>query len=345
MLQKNREIIWNSAQETWALLQGKHLFLTGGTGFFGKSLLDLVNYFNVHKNLNLTVTILTRNPDKFKLETPHLLVNNWIHFIAGDITSFQFNDIKCDHILHFATPVSARLNSEATLEMIDVICDGSKRVLEFAKYINVKSVLLTSSGAVYGSQPSDLINVSENFVGAPETNKSSSAYGEAKRLMELLGCLYSDFYGFECKIARCFAFIGPYLDPNGPYAITNFIRDAILNQNIIIKGDGSDYRSYMHSDDLIVSLFKILILGKNKQPYNVGSDQSISILDLAKKVVELVNNTCEIEILKSPIPGAPPNRYVPSIELIKNELNFTPATSLEEAILETANYYANLKFS
>lgn len=199
--------------------------------------------------------------------------------------------------------------------------------------------MLASSGAVYGKQPYDLSHLPESYAGAPETNNNESAYGEAKRTAELLGNLYSDMYGFEHKIARCFAFVGPYLDPNGTYAIGNFIKNAVLNQNIIINGDGTDYRSYMYSDDLILSLLKILILGQNKQPYNVGSNKPLSIQNLAELVKKLVNNNINIEIKKKVHPNSLPNRYIPNTDLIHKELAITPVVSLEEAILNTAEYY------
>jgi dTDP-glucose 4,6-dehydratase len=214
--------------------------------------------------------------------------------------------------------------------MYDIVQMGTRRVLDYAKSTNIRSVLLSSSGAVYGKQPHDLTHLPESYNGAPETNNSSSAYGEAKRTAELLGNLYSDIYGFEHKIARCFAFTGPYLDPNGTYAIGNFIKNAICNQNIVINGDGTDYRSYMYSDDLIISLLKVLLFGKNKQPYNIGSDQSISIFELAELVVKLLNNKIKIEIKKQAIPGSIANR---------NELDLFPMTTLEQAIISTSIYY------
>lgn len=300
-------------------------------------------HYNASKNLNFKITILTRNPDKFKLDFPNLVNDKAVFFIKGNILNFEFINFQFDYILHFATPASAILNKESPLEMFDIVHLGSRRVLEYAKFINVKGVLLASSGAVYGKQPADLTHLPESYLGAPETNNSGSAYGEAKRTAELLGNLYSDLYGLEHKIARCFAFVGPYLDPNGTFAIGNFIKNAVRGENIIINGDGTDYRSYMYSDDLVFSLLKILLFGKNKQPYNVGSDQGLSILELAELVAKLVNSKIKIEIKKNAISGAVPNRYVPNVELIKRELNLSPTVSLEDAILKTAEYYRQFR--
>lgn len=342
MLQLNREKIWDNAPSTWHQLKGKHLFLTGGTGFFGKSLIDLINYFNEYKNLSLKITILSRNFSSFNTTHPELTNHEWISHIHGDITNFEFVEKDFDYILHFATPASAKLNVESPLQMFDVVYNGSRRVLEYAKFLKIKSMLLTSSGAVYGKQPYDLSHVPETYTGAPKTNDIGSAYGEAKRAAELLGNLYADAFGFEHKIARCFAFIGPYLDPHGSFAIGNFIKNVVKNETIVINGDGQDQRSYMYSDDLIFSLIKILIDGKNKQPYNVGSDQSISIKELAELVANTINKNINIEIKKQPLKGSVPNKYVPSIDLIKSELSLNPETTLQEAIINTATYYKKI---
>ena len=339
MQQENRERIWNKAQDTWQALKGKRIFLTGGTGFFGKSLLDLISYYNSKKNLDLNVTILARNPEKFKVDFSHLADQKTVTFLKGDILNFEFINSHYDYIMHFATPASATFNKDFPLKMFDIVSHGSRRVLEFAEFTKTKTVLLASSGAVYGRQPDTLTHIPESYLGAPETNSIYAAYGEAKRTAELFGNLYSEQYGFEHKIARCFAFVGPYLDPNGTYAIGNFLKNAVSDQNIIINGDGTDCRSYLYSDDLIFYLFKILIFGKNKQPYNVGSDQSLSIFELANTISKLVNKNIGIELKQKAALSAVPNRYVPNVDLIKNELQLTPSVSLEEAIIETAAYF------
>lgn len=344
MKQTCRKTIWENHQEIWRELQNKKIFLTGGTGFFGKSFLDLILDFNQNRNLNLKVTILSRDPKNFTNKHSKLVDSKWIDFITGDVSDFAYPQIRYDYVLHFATPASATLNLESPIEMFNTIIDGSRNVLNFAKTIQTKSVLLASSGAVYGKQPTELSHVPESYVGAPLTNAKNASYGEAKRAVELLGNLYADKYNFEHKIARCYAFVGPYLDPNGTFAIGNFIKNAIFNESILIKGDGTDLRSYMYSDDLVLSLLKILIFGKNKQPYNVGSDEAISIKELAELVASTLNPQLKIEILQQSNPSAPVNRYVPNVDLLHGELKIKPSITLEQAIRETAEYYKeNLK--
>jgi len=339
MLTQSQQRIWAHGQDVWERLRGQNIFLTGGTGFFGRSLLEVVTAFNREKGLGLKVTVLTRDKKSFQENWPRFSESQWLSLVQGDIATFNFPNQTFDHILHFATPASATLNIEDPLKMFEVIVEGTRRVLEFSRLAKAKNVLLASSGAVYGRQPLELSHTSEEYLGAPRTNVKGSAYGEAKRVAELLGNIYSEKFNFNYKIARCFAFVGPHLDMKGTFAIGNFIKDAIHGRNIEIKGDGTPLRSYLYSDDLILWLFKILLDGKSQQPYNVGSDRALSIGDLARQVSQVLNSKGAIEILQAAKPGTLPERYVPSTHLAKSELGLDTWTSLEEAILETAKGY------
>lgn len=332
-------MIWEKGQDVWERLRNRHIFVTGGTGFFGRSLLDLVSVFNKEEALNLKLTILTRSQKNFQEQWPELCEGLWIHFQEGDIIDFEFLNTDIDHILHFATPASATLNIEAPIKMFDIVVNGTRRTLDFARFSGVKSVLLASSGAVYGRQSPDMPYISETYSGAPVLDSKTSAYGEGKRVAELLGNLYSDKYGFEHKVARCFAFVGPHLDFNGTYAIGNFIRDAVAGNSINIKGDGAAFRSYMYCDDLVLWLLKILLDGKNKQPYNVGSDIPYSIKQVAEVVGAVIDPTIKINVARLPTTSASAERYIPSVELAKNQLGLENWTNIESAIRQTAEIY------
>ncbi|MBC7741248.1 MAG: NAD(P)-dependent oxidoreductase, partial [Bdellovibrionaceae bacterium] len=302
------------------------LFLTGGTGFFGRSFLDLFLIFAPSYNINLTV--LSRNPDTFLRQFPRYLCPQ-ITFIKGDILNFNYPSETFDYCLHFATPADAELNIEQPNVMRAIIISGMKHMLGFAEKAKIKKFLFTSSGAVYGPQPSNLTHVKETYVGH---FAKPDAYGQTKLLAEEMGCDHAKLHDYEFKIARCFAFTGKHLNPNGTFAIANFIRDASNKKNIEIRGDGTPYRSYLYSDDLIVWLLKILSSGNNGEPYNVGSDDDLNIATLAKTVNGVLNPSGQISILQKLDPLHPVARYVPSIDKARFELGLEVWTSLEEAI-------------
>ncbi len=326
-------------QEVWKDLNHAKIFITGGTGFFGTWLLESFAAANREYQLHAKVLVLTRNAKKFKEKFPHLAHNAAIQFLEGDVRNFDFPAGEFSHIIHAATEASAKLNAEDPLKMLDVILTGTKRVFDFAVHTKAQSVLLTSSGAVYGKQPSEITHITEDYLGSPDIQNSASAYGVGKRTAEHLANLYHAQHQLNIKIARCFAFVGPLLPLDIHFAIGNFIRDGLAGKTIRVNGDGSPYRSYQYAADLTIWLWKILCFGKSCYPYNVGSDEDLSIAELAKSVANGFSPTVEVEIAKSPTPDALPERYVPSIERAKKELDLQNWIDLKEAIQRTIYWY------
>ena len=198
--------------------------------------------------------------------------------------------------------------------------------------------MLISSGAVYGKQPPELSHIPEDYSGAPDPTQPASAYGEAKRLAELLCAIYQKEYGLETTIARCFAFVGPYLNLNIHYAIGNFIQDGLTGSPISVSGDGTPYRSYLYAADLAIWLWTILFRGAPGEAYNVGSDDAITIRDLAYEVAASFPNSPEVVIAKNPTPGKPPERYVPSVRKSRESLGLNSWIKLDEALHRTIKW-------
>lgn len=310
----------------WNKLRGKRLFLTGGTGFFGKWLLNSFLYANRDLKLGASMVVLSRSPEKFLSNHPAFANRSELTFIAGDVRDFIFPNGPFDILIHAATPASAKLEAEDPNEMYSIIVNGTKRVLEFAKKTRVHKLLLTSSGAVYGTLPSELEHIDETYQPKPET-----AYGMGKYEAEKL-CLASEI---EIVIARCFAFVGPYLPMDIHYAIGNFICDAFNNRDIIVKGDGRPYRSYLYAADLMAWLWTLLLEGKAGNTYNVGSQEAVTIAELAKIVSADVNNHVGVQILGKANVNVPAPRYVPSTRKAESELHLSQHYSLPEAIRRT----------
>ena len=251
-----------------------------------------------------------------------------------------FHNVEFSHINHVATSASAKLNDENPLEMLDTIIDGTKRTLDFAVKFGAGKLLLTSSGAVYGKQPPDMTHISEDYMGGPDTMNPSSAYSEGKRVSELLCAIYSKKYGIECKIARCFAFVGPYFPLDIHYAIGNFIRDALNGGPIVVKGDGTPVRSYLYGTDLAVWLWSILFKGTSSRVYNVGSSHGGQLSDVALTVSSATPEARGIDVLGSMSSNAIVDLYVPLTQRASNELGLEKYVKLESAILKTLSWFA-----
>jgi nucleoside-diphosphate-sugar epimerase len=329
--------ILNHTRDLWGSFQGERLFITGGTGFFGCWLLESFTWAVHRLGLNSQVVVLTRDPQAFQQKAPHLANHPAVHLWQGDVCSFDFPDGYFKYVIHAATEASAKLIAVNPLLMLSTIVDGTKRTLEFAHECRTEDFLLTSSGAVYGTQPPALYRVTEEYLGGPNIMEASSAYSEGKRVAELL-CANFASETMRTKIARCFAFVGPYLPLDIHFAIGNFIRDGLRGKEILVKGDGATYRSYLYAADLAIWLWTILIKGKNCYPYNVGSEHALTIRDLAHLVAAQFHPSPAVRILGKPLPSISPSRYVPSCKRARDELCLESWISLPDAIQRTIQW-------
>jgi nucleoside-diphosphate-sugar epimerase len=322
----------------WEEVRGKNIFMTGGTGFFGCWLLESLLWANDQLGLGTRAVVLSRSPRTFSAKAPHLASHPAVRLIQGDVRTFEFPPGEFPIVIHAATEASAKLNQENPLLMFETVVEGTHRTLEFARTHGTRRFLLTSSGAVYGRQPPEMTHIPEDYVGAPDPMDPMAAYGEGKRAAEMLCRLYSHQFGLETKIARCFAFVGPRLPLDAHYAIGNFIRDALGGGPIRVNGDGSPLRSYLYAADLAIWLWTILLKGQPCRPYNVGSEKSMNIADLADLVRQEMNPAAEITIARQADPSQPAQQYVPCVERARSELALESWVSLDQALGRTANW-------
>lgn len=343
------EHVYSHTQPLWEELRGQNIFVTGGTGFFGRWLVETFAHVNRRLKLQSTMVVLTRNAGAFRESAPHLARDPAIRFAVGDVRTLEAGEIRSQlgsgapqkfaAVIHAATEASAKLNAENPLLMVDTIVQGTRAALEFAVAMKADNFLLTSSGAVYGPQPTEITHLPEDYAGAPDCLKTASAYGEGKRLAELFCAIYSAQYGLRTKIARCFAFVGPHLPLDSHFAIGNFIRDALCGKPIRVGGDGTPRRSYLYAADLAIWLWTILLKGKSGYPYNVGSRRDLSIAEVAQTVNIALGGKGGVSIVQTPTPGIPTQRYVPDPERAGKELKLCEWVPLESAICRTAEWH------
>ena len=333
--------VLNLTAGDWERARGKRLFITGGTGFFGIWLLESFLHAEIRLRLGAKIVVLTRSPETFIARVPHLAEQPSLEFHGGDMTMFDFPQGKFDLVIHAATQTVAS-SSHDPLDIFERNVLGTRRVLEFARQAGTERLLLTSSGAVYGRQPPDLERIPEEYPGAPETSDPSTFYGQSKRISEFLCAAFARRYGFESMIARCFAFVGPHLPLSSNYAIGNFLRDALAGGPIRVTGDGTPRRSYLYAADLAAWLWVILFRGASCRAYNVGSEDDISIADLAQVVSREAHPRAAVSIASTPQPDQRSERYVPSTHRAVKELGLRALVSLPEGIRRTATWYADI---
>jgi dTDP-glucose 4,6-dehydratase len=331
------EHVLRYTQGHWDELRGGRLFVTGGTGFFGRWMLESFLEANDQLDLGAEAVLLTRNPRRFVDAAPHVVGHRAVTLQAGDVRTFDYPTVDFTHVLHLATETA--LGSSAAASFRTAV-QGTERVLAFATGRGVRKLLLTSSGAIYGPQPPDLERIPEDYVGAPPPEDASAGYGHGKRAAEYLCAAAASETGLEAKIARCFAFVGPLLPLDGNFAIGNFIRDALYRDRIEVAGDGTPRRSYLYAADLAVWLWTILFRGESSRPYNVGSDADLSIADLSHLVARVLKPDIPVHIARRPAAGVQPSRYVPSTARATGELDLQNRVKIEDAVLRTAIWSA-----
>lgn len=314
-------------------LRGRRIFVTGGTGFVGRSLLEYLVESAERHGCAPEVTVLTRSPLNFQQRFPSYSGLPWLSFVQGDLSNLPDSGSgRFTDIVHGAADTHARNDPLAWLSQL---VDGTHNVLNFARRGRVERLLFISSGAVYGSQPQDVTSLREDHPFAPSSTDVMSVYGNGKRMAEHLCALYSTLQdGPRCVMARCFAIVSSHIPLDGPYALGNFMRDALAGRSIRISGDGQTIRSYIDGRDMAHWMFTLLLRGKSGEAYNVGSDQAVTTLELATAIRGLFGIDQLVEVLGRTGSGAR-SVYLPDIHKAA-ALGLSIETPLENALAKVA---------
>jgi nucleoside-diphosphate-sugar epimerase len=226
----------------WEEMRGGRLFITGGTGFFGKWLLESFIHANLSLNLQAEAVVLTRKPEAFNVSNPNLVKDSCIRLHEGSLDTFSFPEGPFTHLIHAASEISSS-NQADPVGLISTTVAGAKRVCHLAAASGVRKFLYTSSGAVYGPASAAQVATTEEAPASRCELSPKGAYGQSKQIAELIICLLAQENGFEAKIARGFAFLGPFADLTIPLAAPSFLRKALLDETIEISGHGQNFIS------------------------------------------------------------------------------------------------------
>ena len=318
------------ARNEFEQLRGKSIFVTGGTGFFGKWLTGALCHADAELGLSLRLTVLSRDPAGFLRQYPDAANVPALRLVQGHVADFSVERNRYDYILHAASDTTVFTNDAQEQERSRAIVAGTRRVLEFAQQSATQRLLYVSSGAVYGAATSKPSGASEDDY---EAALPLTPYAVAKREAERL-CAES---GIDFATARAFAFFGPHLPLDAHFAAGNFLRDARQGGPILVRGDGTALRSYLYPGDLVVWLLRILFRAPRGRAYNVGSDESVNVAQLARLIAEVFHPAPEV-VIQSEQAAGPQNIYLPDIRRARAELDLEITVPLREAILRT-NYF------
>lgn len=315
------------------------LLIIGGSGFFGKSILDSFQRGGLLKWNVTRIIVISRNATRLLNDTPSL-ISSAVELINLDITTTKYLP-NADFVIHAAASTDARNYVNNPLVEGKNIIDGISNYCELSKkYHKNSKIVFASSGAIYGIQPPNIEKIEEDYLtnNLIKFNDSKFEYAIAKQKAELL-VKSLGYQGLSVSIARCFAFIGPWLPRDQHFAIGNFINDALKRHSIIVNTNINVYRSYMFADDLVEWLMAIANSATNNCPtYNVGSDKSFLLTDVARKVASFYG----LDVVTPSIAMNEIDRYVPSIAKAENELGLNITIDLDMSIKLTINQITRL---
>ncbi|MEO8303028.1 MAG: NAD(P)-dependent oxidoreductase [Betaproteobacteria bacterium] len=316
----------------------KTVLLTGGTGFFGKSILDahrrgLLRPFGVDR-----IVAVARNASRLRIDAPELC-DPGVELIDADVLRLD-STFGADVVIHAAASSDAQRYQADPSAEARIIVDGTRRVCEVVRDAKLRPRLLhVSSGAVYGRQPPGIAALAEDTPLLSSADPHKEAYAQAKRAAEALVGEFAAGSGISARIARCFAFVGSWLPRDKHFAIGNFIGNALRGEPIEVKARHPVIRSYLHADDLAIWLLRLATADADRCAiFNVGSDEAVSVQHLASMVAEAGGVDVLLPEAAGRGEGGAPvqaDRYVPDVCKARRELGLTVTIPLVDAIERT----------
>lgn len=336
---------------------GNKLLITGGAGFLGYYLVQLIDYWNrVYRpvaKIDLTVfDNLIRGLPEWLAE---LQARSALKLVTHDIARPLPIDMDDDftYIIHAASIASPTFYRKYPIETMDANVNGLRHLLEYIKKqqqqgpIKPAGFMFFSSSEVYGDPVADQIPTPESYHGDVSFTGPRACYDESKRYGETLCVNFAQQYDLPVRIARPFNNYGPGLKISDRRVLPDFARNILADDNIVMHSDGSPTRTFCYVADAVVGYYKILVNGRNGEAYNIGTEApEISMAELARRMAELSRElfgyTGEV-IRQTSEEGAylvdSPNRRCPRIDKAVNELGYKPRINIDEGLRRTLLWY------
>jgi dTDP-glucose 4,6-dehydratase len=323
-------------QATRELLANQRIAVTGGTGFLGSWLAETVSLLNDEYRLGIELHLYARYATQWAKRRGHLAARNDITLHNQDVRApFEF-PAGTALVIHAAGIPDNRVHASDPLRVFETTVHGAQHALEAAsKLTSLKRFVHVSSGLVCGAGPAPL---SETAVGAVEPGKVHLVYPDAKRTAESLCAIYRSQHRLPISVIRPFTFIGPYQELDRPWAVNNFVRDALAGSEIRLHGEGITQRSYLYGSDAAWWTLCVLV-NESDRTYNIGSAEAVSHYSLARSIAAKISPPPSIVLRTLPPHQQQNHDFLPDVSRIKEELGVQETCGLEEAIETTIEWH------
>jgi len=311
-------------------LTKKRILITGGAGFLGSHLCErLINEGNEVLCVDNFFTGSRHN-------ISHLMDNKNFELLRHDVTFPLY--VEVDEIYNLACPASPVHYQFDPVQTTKTSVMGAINMLGLAKRLKIK-VLQASTSEVYGDP--EIHPQPETYKGSVNPIGIRACYDEGKRCAETLFFDYHRQHNVQIKVMRIFNTYGPRMHPNDGRVVSNFIVQALKNEDITVYGEGNQTRSFCYCDDLIDGMIRLMNTDKSiTGPINIGNPAEFTILELAQKVIKLTNS--KSKIIYMPLPQDDPMQRKPVIDLAKEKLGWEPNIQLDEGLVKTIGYFDQL---
>lgn len=350
---KNSKILYEDFERLYDLgvnykvLNNKTIYITGSTGMIASYLILFLIYLNENRNIKINIIANCRNKDKAKAIFGNYIENDYFKLDIRDV----INDIDiiddCNYVIHSASLASPQFYGDKPVETMLPNIIGTYKLLEYFKNKKIESFLFFSSGAIYGKSNNDNKIITEETYGEFDFLKNGTIYGESKRCGEALCKMYYNEYGIPTKSIRITHTFGPTINYNNDSrSFSEFIKNIINNEDIVLKSDGKAKRAYSYLSDTVDGVFRVLLLGKNGESYNICNNNNlISIESLAFKLAKLYEKN-NIKVIKKERYDLRYSKTITNDDVIIDtskieELGWKAKINIEECFERTIDFIQN----
>lgn len=316
------------------VIKDKRILITGGTGFLGSWLVAYLLWANDVHGDNNHISIVTRDKSRFLSNMPECRNNQLVTIIEHDLAVPLESDTSFDLIIHGATDVQKAVSDDDSFNCAAI---GTQSIISIAKLNPNCRVVYLSSGAVYGANAPD-VWCKETDGPRDHALASLNAYTAQKISSEETLLVASAGGQFRCSVARCFTFVGAFIPRTKQFAISEFMQNALADEDIILSGNELTQRSYLYCADFVVWLLVIFMRSENGAVINLGSNSAIAIGDLASKVVEVLGSKSRI-VKATMSQNATATSYLPNTDKAGSQLGLRQYTTFEDAIIKTRPWF------